>query len=154
MGSRGRWLHPSDHRTPRVSRRTTFFPPLLAAFSFPRLILFWVFLYFLFRFPNRILFPFSLVFIAFLLSKTKFVLLLSPKLILFSLSLAFISLPDGRSYIDCVGTRRFRVVDKWEQDGYLCGKIEYFDDQPLDTEEKVQRRMRLEQIHSEQLFLL
>ncbi len=48
-----------------------------------------------------------------------------------------LSLPDGRSYIDCVGTRRFRVLDKWEQDGYLCGKIEYFDDAPLESDEKV-----------------
>jgi len=44
--------------------------------------------------------------------------------------------PDGRSYIDSVGIRRFRVLDRWEQDGYLCGKIEYIDDEPLDSDEK------------------
>eukprot|EP00128_Syssomonas_multiformis_P016960 Colp12_sorted_trinity150504_noHs@30020 len=37
-------------------------------------------------------------------------------------------LPDGRSHINTVGGRRFRILDHWETDGYAMGKIEYFDD--------------------------
>ena len=37
--------------------------------------------------------------------------------------------------MDCVGTRRFRVLEQWDQDGYLCGKVQYFDDEPLATDE-------------------
>lgn len=45
------------------------------------------------------------------------------------------ALPDGRSYVDCIGTRRFRVLERWDQDGYLCGKVQYFDDEPLANED-------------------
>jgi len=47
-------------------------------------------------------------------------------------------LPDGRSYIDCVGTKRFKVLESWDQDGYLCGKIQYLTDYPMSPEEKEQ----------------
>lgn len=44
-------------------------------------------------------------------------------------------LPDGRSYIDTRCKRRFRVLEKWEMDGYLVGKIQYIDDENMREEE-------------------
>jgi len=43
-------------------------------------------------------------------------------------------LPDGRSYIDTKGFRRFKVLEKWEADGYLVGKIEYLEDNPQEED--------------------
>eukprot|EP00795_Rhopilema_esculentum_P007540 gene7540-13323_t len=37
-------------------------------------------------------------------------------------------LPDGRSVIDTVGGRRFKVVGKSKKNGISYGKVEYFDD--------------------------
>jgi Lon protease-like protein len=44
------------------------------------------------------------------------------------------NLPDGRSYIDTKGFRRFKVLEKWEADGYLVGKIEYLEDNPQEED--------------------
>jgi Lon protease-like protein len=35
------------------------------------------------------------------------------------------TLPDGRSYIETVGMRRYRILEIWEQDGYMMGKVEW-----------------------------
>lgn len=50
-------------------------------------------------------------------------------------------LPDGRSLVDTVGTRRFKVLERSMRDGYNVGKVEYFDDDPVpqDRVEEVQR---------------
>ena len=37
-------------------------------------------------------------------------------------------LPDGRSFIDCVGERRFRIKSKAMRDGYLTAVVEYLVD--------------------------
>ena len=38
---------------------------------------------------------------------------------------------DGRSIIHCKGLKRFRISQKWDQDGYLVGKVDLFDDEPV-----------------------
>jgi len=38
-------------------------------------------------------------------------------------------LPDGRSIIETVGRERFTIIDKWEQDGYACGKVKILTDE-------------------------
>lgn len=39
--------------------------------------------------------------------------------------------PDGRSVVDTVGSRRFRVLSKGERDGYSTGAVEFLKDEPL-----------------------
>lgn len=39
-------------------------------------------------------------------------------------------LPDGRSLIETVGQERFCILEKWEQDGYVCGKVKFINDEP------------------------
>lgn len=41
-------------------------------------------------------------------------------------------LPDGRSFLDTVGTERFKILEKWVQDGYMCGKVQMIHDQVSD----------------------
>jgi len=43
---------------------------------------------------------------------------------------------DGRSYIETIGSRRFRILSRWNQDGYMCGKVEWIQDQISDQEKK------------------
>jgi len=38
---------------------------------------------------------------------------------------------DGRSIIHCKGLKRFRMTQKWDQDGYLVGRVECFNDDPI-----------------------
>eukprot|EP01113_Clastostelium_recurvatum_P025609 TRINITY_DN3082_c0_g1_i4.p1 TRINITY_DN3082_c0_g1~~TRINITY_DN3082_c0_g1_i4.p1 ORF type:complete len:554 (+),score=125.73 TRINITY_DN3082_c0_g1_i4:183-1844(+) len=38
------------------------------------------------------------------------------------------TMPDGRSFIQTIGGKRFNVKEKWVLDGYLCGKVEWLDD--------------------------
>jgi len=45
------------------------------------------------------------------------------------------TLMDGRSIISCKGLRRFRILQKWDQDGYLVAKVQCFSDEPLKPEE-------------------
>lgn len=40
----------------------------------------------------------------------------------------FEQLPDGRSRIDTVGTRRFQVLEWFEKDGYATGKVAWIND--------------------------
>ena len=48
----------------------------------------------------------------------------------------FQQLSDGRSRVDTIGTRRFKVVQYGEKDGYATGKVEYVEDNiELSTDE-------------------
>eukprot|EP00051_Salpingoeca_urceolata_P014786 m.188528 g.188528 ORF g.188528 m.188528 type:complete len:615 (-) comp18189_c1_seq2:119-1963(-) len=42
-------------------------------------------------------------------------------------------LPDGRSLVDTIGTRRFKVLRRGVRDGYSTAEVEYIDDEPLDA---------------------
>ncbi|XP_026879886.2 LON peptidase N-terminal domain and RING finger protein 1 [Electrophorus electricus] len=44
-------------------------------------------------------------------------------------------LPDGRSYVDTVGGRRFRVIRRGQRDGYHTADIEYLEDHKTDGAE-------------------
>lgn len=48
------------------------------------------------------------------------------------------TLIDGRSFVQCKGTRRFRVLEKWEQDGYLMGKVQWIEEQPVMPSERAE----------------
>ncbi|CAL1298668.1 unnamed protein product [Larinioides sclopetarius] len=39
--------------------------------------------------------------------------------------------PDGRSVVDTIGSRRFRILRKGERDGYSTGAVEFLRDEPL-----------------------
>jgi Lon protease-like protein len=52
-------------------------------------------------------------------------------------------LPDGRSYIDCVGTTRFRILSRREMDGYLVGHVAPIEDEPCAPEELQQAATRV-----------
>ncbi|XP_033878198.3 LON peptidase N-terminal domain and RING finger protein 1-like [Acipenser ruthenus] len=41
-------------------------------------------------------------------------------------------LPDGRSYVDCIGRSRFRVLKRSHRDGYHTADIEYLEDQKVE----------------------
>ncbi|KAL5012931.1 hypothetical protein ScPMuIL_011482 [Solemya velum] len=41
------------------------------------------------------------------------------------------SLPDGRSLVDTVGGRRFRILSKGTRDGYTTAKVQFFDDSAI-----------------------
>jgi Lon protease-like protein len=41
-------------------------------------------------------------------------------------------LPDGRSFIDCYGERRFRVTSSSSRDGYTVGRVDFIDDADAD----------------------
>eukprot|EP01098_Paradermamoeba_levis_P004148 TRINITY_DN179_c0_g1_i1.p1 TRINITY_DN179_c0_g1~~TRINITY_DN179_c0_g1_i1.p1 ORF type:complete len:428 (-),score=85.93 TRINITY_DN179_c0_g1_i1:211-1494(-) len=45
-------------------------------------------------------------------------------------------LPDGRSHICTVAERRFKILEKWDQDGYMCGKVEWYDEDEVKPEER------------------
>ena len=45
-------------------------------------------------------------------------------------------LPDGRSIIDCVGGRRFRVVSRGSNDGYHTAVVEYISDVELRDDQR------------------
>jgi len=38
--------------------------------------------------------------------------------------------PDGRSLVATVGDSRFKVLDTWDQDGYMVARVEYLEDSP------------------------
>jgi Lon protease-like protein len=46
-------------------------------------------------------------------------------------------LPDGRSLVDGVGTRRFRVLEAGERDGYIEARTEWLDDEPMEPWDEV-----------------
>lgn len=39
--------------------------------------------------------------------------------------------PDGRSIVNTIGRKRFKVVKRGERDGYHTGAVEFLEDQPL-----------------------
>ncbi|KAK3597512.1 hypothetical protein CHS0354_041930 [Potamilus streckersoni] len=43
--------------------------------------------------------------------------------------------PDGRSLVDCIGGRRFRVLSKGKRDGYNTAKVEFVTDNPVQENE-------------------
>lgn len=46
--------------------------------------------------------------------------------------------PDGRSVVDCMGGRRFRVRERGTRDGYNTAKVEFIaDKQPANGEEEL-----------------
>ncbi|RCV44258.1 hypothetical protein SETIT_9G359100v2 [Setaria italica] len=40
-------------------------------------------------------------------------------------------LPDGRFYLEVEGSRRFRILRSWDQDGYRVAEVEWLQDMPL-----------------------
>lgn len=47
------------------------------------------------------------------------------------------TLPDERSIINTVGTRRFEIIDKWNKDDYLVGKVRWLNDELPTTDEEI-----------------
>ncbi|KFM77544.1 LON peptidase N-terminal domain and RING finger protein 3, partial [Stegodyphus mimosarum] len=39
--------------------------------------------------------------------------------------------PDGRSVVDTIGSRRFRILKRGERDGYHTGAVEFLEDESL-----------------------
>lgn len=56
-------------------------------------------------------------------------------------------LPDGRSYVETVGTKRFKILNRWIQDGYMVGKVVVINDENNEVE-KIQARQCAEQIRT------
>ncbi|KAJ8906511.1 hypothetical protein NDN08_003004 [Rhodosorus marinus] len=48
-------------------------------------------------------------------------------------------LPDGRSFVETVGLRRFRIKERSNRDGYNLAKIEYFEDEDSATADEAIR---------------
>lgn len=58
-------------------------------------------------------------------------------------------LPDGRSFVETVATKRFRILNRWLQDGYVCGKVDIFRDEAFpDEQSREQAKQVAEQIRS------
>ena len=43
--------------------------------------------------------------------------------------------PDGRSLVDTIGGRRFKVLDRSRRDGYNTAKVEFLQDDPITDEQ-------------------
>jgi len=61
-------------------------------------------------------------------------------------------LPDGRSYVETVGGRRFRVLKRGQKDGYNTADIEYLEDIKVSVSEIANsgnylRRFTLKMLH-------
>lgn len=59
-----------------------------------------------------------------------------------------VQLSDGCSILSTVGTRRFRVLERDEKDGYDTARIEYIDDEPISTD----RLHRIRELHNKVLL--
>ncbi|XP_029009044.1 LON peptidase N-terminal domain and ring finger 1, like [Betta splendens] len=55
-------------------------------------------------------------------------------------------LPDGRSIVDTVGGKRFRVLSRGMKDGYSTADIEHLEDTRVEDEDELQR---LQQLHDD-----
>ena len=44
-------------------------------------------------------------------------------------------LDDGRSLLDTVGDKRFKVLDRGTKDGYNIAKVTFLNDDPIDDNE-------------------
>ena len=42
---------------------------------------------------------------------------------------------DGRSLVDCIGGRRFKVISKGKREGYNTAKVEYINDMHIPPEQ-------------------
>lgn len=40
---------------------------------------------------------------------------------------------DGRSLVDTIGGKRFKVISKGQREGYQTAKVEYISDQPAEN---------------------
>ena len=54
----------------------------------------------------------------------------------------FRQMPDGRSSIETVGGRRFRVVEWGEKDGYAVANVCWVEDHELTAEERKEAAQR------------
>lgn len=54
---------------------------------------------------------------------------------------------DGRSIVDCIGGRRFKVLERGIQDGYNTAKVDFLEDEPVDNEHIEE----LKQLHDDTL---
>ena len=41
---------------------------------------------------------------------------------------------DGRSHVDCIGVRRFRVLERGERDGYATARVQWVEDEDDDVD--------------------
>ena len=46
--------------------------------------------------------------------------------------------PDGRSIVDTIGGRRFKVIERSILDGYNTAKVEFLMDEPIENDDKLQ----------------
>ena len=44
--------------------------------------------------------------------------------------------PDGRSLVDTIGKRRFRVTSRGHRDGYHTAQVEYMEDARISDEDR------------------
>ena len=56
--------------------------------------------------------------------------------------------PDGRSIVDTMGGRRFKVVERNIMDGYNTAKVEFLEDDPIESKEEIEE---LKKLHDETL---
>jgi len=57
--------------------------------------------------------------------------------------------PDGRSLVATVGDSRFKVLDTWDQDGYMVARVEYLEDSPSATDQVEQHFQRAKSLIEE-----
>ncbi|XP_006000235.1 LON peptidase N-terminal domain and ring finger 1, like isoform X2 [Latimeria chalumnae] len=57
-----------------------------------------------------------------------------------------IFMPDGRSVVDTVGGRRFRVLQRGMRDGYYVADIDYLEDEKMEGEEELRK---LQELHDQ-----
>jgi len=51
--------------------------------------------------------------------------------------------PDGRSIVDTMGGRRFKVVERTIMDGYNTAKVEFLEDDPIESKEEIEELKKL-----------
>ncbi|CAG5117190.1 unnamed protein product [Candidula unifasciata] len=56
--------------------------------------------------------------------------------------------PDGRSVVDTVGGRRFKVLSRGKRDGYNTAKVEFISDKPMDANELNEVNLLQTEIHA------
>lgn len=44
--------------------------------------------------------------------------------------------PDGRSIVDTIGQRRFRIVERGEKDGYCTARVQLIRDDPIENQDE------------------
>jgi len=56
-------------------------------------------------------------------------------------------LPDGRSLVGTIGTQRFTIKEKWVMDGYLCARVDLFNEEEPNGETAEQKESRMKEIN-------